>query len=101
MRRFRVTRLALEGLAALATLEDDGREAARLLGAASTLRAAPGAAVGVAFAVGARGESEEVLAAARRTDGGDTVLASFAEGAGEPDAVTSALLAAGTQRPGS
>jgi len=90
---------ALEGLAALAMLEDDGREAAWLLGAASTLRAAPGAAVGVAFAVGARGESEQVLAAARRAVGGDTVVASFAEGARTPDAVASALLAAGAQRP--
>ena len=97
----RATAFALEGLAALAMLEDDGREAALLLGAANTLREAPGAAVGVAFAVGAHGENAEVLAAARRTVGGAVVEAAFAEGAEAPDAVTSALFAAAPQRPGS
>jgi tetratricopeptide (TPR) repeat protein len=97
----RATAFAVESLAALAMLEDDSREAAWLLGAASTLRRAPGAAVGVAFAVGAGGESEVVLAAARRAVGDDTVSEAFAAGARAPNTVTSALLAAGPQRPGS
>ena len=72
-----------------------------MVGAANTLREAPGAAVGVAFAAGAHGENAEVLAAARRTVGGAVVEAAFAEGAEAPDAVTSALFAAAPQRPGS
>ena len=73
---------ALEGLAVLAILEYNGRAAASFLGAATALRRAPGAAVGVPFAVGARGDTEEVRAAAIRLVGDEPFSTAFAEAAG-------------------
>jgi hypothetical protein len=80
----RATAFALEGLAATTLLEGDPRATARLLGAAATLRDAPGAAVGLAFAAIARLDAESLLAAARDSLGAEAVTQAFAEGRRDP-----------------
>jgi predicted ATPase/DNA-binding SARP family transcriptional activator len=80
----RANAFALEGLAAIKLLEGDPRAAACLLGAAATLREAPGAAVGLAFAAIARLDAESLLAAARESLGAEAVTEAFAEGRRDP-----------------
>ena len=90
----RACAFALEGIAAVALLEDDARTAAWVLGAAATLRRAPGAAVGLAFAAVARLDTDSLLAAARRSSGPDVVSEAFADGERDPASPVAKLSAA-------
>jgi predicted ATPase len=82
---------ALESLAGVSLLEKDGRKAAWLLGAASALRRTRGAAVGVAFAVGARYDTAQPLSEAATYAPADAVAGAFSEGARDPQGVVAAL----------
>jgi hypothetical protein len=75
---------ALEHLAGIALREGEARAAARLLGAAATLREAPGAAVGLAVAACARLDAVPLLAEARKWLGDDAAAEAFAGGRRDP-----------------
>jgi predicted ATPase/DNA-binding SARP family transcriptional activator len=91
----RALAFALESLAATYLREHDGAGAARLLGAASRLRSAPGSAIGMGFAITARADVEVLLDGARNEDGGDRVDEAFADGARNAEGVIAELLHAG------
>ena len=76
--------LALEGLAGVALLEEDGYAAAWLLSAAGTFRQSPGQATGWAFTVGARADVDRILAGAIEAIGADAAAAAVAAGAADP-----------------
>jgi hypothetical protein len=65
-------------------LEDDAQTAARLLGAAGTLRHSPGQATGWAFTVGARVDADRIIAGAAEAIGAEAVAAALAAGAADP-----------------
>ena len=88
----RLTALALEGLANVALLETDACEAARLLGAASALRASPGGAHGPAFATTVLIDQRDLLATATEIARSEAVSRWFAQGEADPSAVTESLL---------
>jgi tetratricopeptide (TPR) repeat protein len=92
----RAMAFALESLAATRLLEHDGQGAARLLGAASVLRKAPGGAIGMAFGVGARGDIDVLLAGARDDAGSAAAADAFTEGANDSRRVIRHLLQANT-----
>jgi tetratricopeptide (TPR) repeat protein len=85
--------LALVGLAYVALRQDDGRGAARLLGAAATLRQERRRARAWVFAPGAHVDAEEVLALATTAAGAEAVSSAFAEGAADPQRVVSDTMA--------
>ncbi len=88
----RALAFALESLAATGLLEHDGQGAARLLGAASELRKAPGAALGLAFGVGARADVDVLLDRARDEVGNETAADEFTAGANDATGVIRQLL---------
>jgi tetratricopeptide (TPR) repeat protein len=88
----RAMAFALESLAETELLEHDGQRAARLLGAASVLRKAPGAAIGFAFAVGARADVDVLLDGIHDDLDRETAADAFAEGANESGQVIGDLL---------
>jgi tetratricopeptide (TPR) repeat protein len=90
----RRTALALEGLANVALLEADACEAARLLGAASTLRASPGGAHGPAFVTTVLIDPRDLMAAAAEIARSEEVSRGFAQGMTDPSAVAESLLLA-------
>ena len=90
----RRTALALEGLASVALLEADACETARLLGAASTLRASPGGAHGPAFATTTLIDTGDLMAAAVEIGRSEPVSRSFDLGTTDPTAVIESLLPA-------
>jgi predicted ATPase/DNA-binding SARP family transcriptional activator len=87
----RSSAFALENLAVVALREQDARAAARLLGAAATLREAPGAAVGLALAACARVDADPLLAAARQSLGDEAVSEAFAQGRRDPASATAGV----------
>ena len=92
-RKPRRVALALEGLAGVALLEHDGRDAARLLGAADALRRSPGRAAGWAFAHEGRGDVGQLIVRATGAVGSNVVATAYADGAAGPDAVLAGVLA--------
>jgi predicted ATPase/DNA-binding SARP family transcriptional activator len=89
----RRTALALVGLAYVALRLDDGRGAARLLGAAATLRQERRRARAWVFAAGAQVDADEVLALATTAAGAEAVSSAFAEGAADPQRVVADVMA--------
>jgi tetratricopeptide (TPR) repeat protein len=87
------TALALEGLASTALFRDDGRRAARLLGAAATLRRVGRHTRGRDFVADAAVDVEALLDRAAASAGAEGATRAFAEGAADPGAVAAAMRA--------
>jgi hypothetical protein len=90
----RAVAFVLEGYATVVAPED-AATAARLLGAADTLRRSPGQAAGVAFAATALG-ADELLAQLRKSLPSEVVTAEFDAGAADPERVVAATFAGAT-----
>ena len=82
--------LALEGFAAVAVREHDGRAAARFAGAATTLRLSPGHATGWAFASVEPVDPDEIMRRATEMIGVAAAV-EHACGAGDPWAVITSI----------
>jgi predicted ATPase len=86
--------LALKGLAALAAREGDGCAAARLGGAAATLKQSPGRATGSAFALVDPIDANDLMSRATQSVGVAEAAAAHASGARDPHAVIAGLATA-------
>jgi predicted ATPase/DNA-binding SARP family transcriptional activator len=83
----RLLALAFEGLAAVALREGDGKSAARLLGAAASLRQSPGHATGWGFASIRPVDVDDVMARASELIGAGAAATAYFSGAGDPESV--------------
>jgi ATP/maltotriose-dependent transcriptional regulator MalT len=88
----RLVALALEGLAAAVLCDRDGGEAAKLLGAAASLRRSLGQATGWGFASIAPVDADEAMARAGEMIGTEPAAAAFSGGAENPVSVVANAL---------
>jgi hypothetical protein len=89
----RSTALALEGLAGIAQHEHDGSRAARLLGAADSLRRSATWRTGWSVASAERGDVERITSATIALVGTDAFAEGFASGAADPGVLLDELRA--------